>query len=100
VLPLAGESLATLFKGQPKPSNRNLYWEHEGNRAVRQGKWKLVSRYPENRWSLYDLANDPTELNDLSNGHPDKVKSLTKQYETWASRTGVIPWTEVISRRK
>ncbi len=100
VLPLAGESLATLFKGQQKPLNRNLYWEHEGNRAVRQGKWKLVSRYPENRWSLYDLANDPTELNDLSNRHPDKVKKFANQYETWASRTGVIPWTEVISHRK
>lgn len=98
LLPLPGESLTGVFKGNKTLPQRNLYWEHEGNRAVRSGEWKLVSRYPENRWSLYDLANDPTELNDLSKQYPDKVKKLEKQYEAWAARTGVIPWREVVRR--
>ena len=46
-----------------------LYWEHEGNRAVRDGKWKLVSRHPD-RWELYDMEADRSELNDLAAREP------------------------------
>ena len=42
-----------------------MFWEHEGNAAVRIGKWKLVKRYPR-AWELYDMDADRTELNDLA----------------------------------
>ncbi len=40
-------------------------WEHEGNRAMVDGRWKLVSRFPD-RWELYDLQGDRCEMRDLA----------------------------------
>ena len=62
-----------------------LFWEHEGNRAVRQGKWKLVSRYPD-KWELYDLEADRTELHDLAAANPARVKDMAAVHEAWAKR--------------
>jgi arylsulfatase len=54
------------------------------------GKWKLVSRYP-NDWELYDTEADRTELTDLSKSHPDEVKRMSALYQEWAKRCGVVP---------
>ncbi len=90
LLPLEGQSLIPgLEKPQTKP--RTLYFEHEGNRAVRDGKWKLVSQHGGN-WELHDLDTDRTELTDLAAQFPEKVKSLTAKYTSWAERCGVLPW--------
>ena len=90
ITPMEGRSLAPAFGN--KPIDREaIYWEHEGNRAVRQGKWKLVSRYPED-WELYDLEADRTELNNLAQKHPAKLAELKAMYESWAERCGVRPW--------
>jgi arylsulfatase len=67
-----------------------MFWEHEGNAAVRIGSWKLVRKYPE-PWELYDLARDRTELNDLAAQQPQRVQEMAAQYEAWAARCGVIP---------
>lgn len=98
VQPPEGTSLMPLIAGKRAPQ-RWLCWEHEGNRAVRQGRWKLVSRYPE-RWELYDLEADRTELNDLSSRHPDRVREMAAFYERWAGRCGVEPWESVRPIRK
>jgi arylsulfatase len=74
--------------------HRGHFWEHEGNRAVRQGKWKLVSRFS-GGWELYDLEADRTELHDLAGKHPDVVKELLGRYEKWAARVGVRPWDKI-----
>ena len=76
-----------------------LFWEHSGNKAVRAGKWKLVSR---NRgvWELYDLQKDRTELTDLAGKNPAKVEELKAKYEAWAKRSGVLPWPVKKNRRK
>jgi len=94
ITPLEGKSLRPVFEGRQRTGYGELYWEHEGNRAVRQGKWKLVSRYPD-RWELYDLEADRTEMNDLAAQHPAKVEELSRLYERWAQRVGVAPWAEV-----
>jgi arylsulfatase len=90
ITPMEGRSLVPAFDSKPI-EREAIYWEHEGNRAVRQGKWKLVSRHP-GEWELYDLEADRTELNDLAQKHPAKLAQLKSLYESWAKRCGVRPW--------
>jgi arylsulfatase A-like enzyme len=72
---------------------RTLCWEHEGNRAVRQGDWKLVAVLGE-PWELYDLGKDRSELRNLAAAHPERVRALASLYDGGAARSGVKPWTE------
>ncbi len=95
VTPTEGVSLTPLFKGQPWTGHQAIFFEHVGNRAVRQGDWKIVSSHPETTWHLYNLKNDRSELTDLSAGQPEKVKELAALYEAWASRAGVLPREQV-----
>jgi arylsulfatase A-like enzyme len=90
VQPMEGVSLAPTFAGKPLPA-RTIFWEHEGNRAVRQGQWKLVSKHP-GGWELYDMEADRTEMHDLAAKNPEKVQELKTLYEAWAVRCGVQPW--------
>ena len=90
ITPMEGRSLVPAFDNRPI-EREALYWEHEGNRAVRKGKWKLVSRHP-GGWELYDLEADRTELNNLAGKYPQKVEQLKAMYDNWAARCGVRPW--------
>jgi len=90
ITPMEGRSLVPAFGNKPI-EREAIYWEHEGNRAVRQGKWKLVSRHP-GKWELYDLEADRTELNNLIEKNPAKAEELKAMYEAWAKRAGVQPW--------
>ena len=98
VQPMEGKSLLPTFQGKPI-ADRKLYWEHEGNRAIRDGKWKLVSRHPKG-WELYDMEADRTELNDLSAKMPEKTAQLLRDYEAWAKRCGVVPWEQFQKKKK
>jgi arylsulfatase len=91
VLPPEGRSLLPAFAGQPL-SRDALFWEHEGNAAVRAGDWKLVRQGREGAWELYDLAKDRTEQTDLAALQPDQVKTLAAQWEAWAVRANVKPY--------
>jgi arylsulfatase A-like enzyme len=71
-----GRSLVPSFASE-SPTERTLWWLHEGNRAIRQGDWKLVAAKEES-WQLYDLAHDRAETRDLSSEHPEKVAELSK----------------------
>jgi arylsulfatase len=74
-----------------KPLQRDaLYWEHEGNAAVRVGDYKLVRKGGGGAWELYDLAKDRTELNDLAGQMPDKAKELAAKWNAWAERCNVL----------
>ncbi len=90
IIPMEGKSLVPAFDNK-LIEREAIYWEHEGNRAVRQGKWKLVSRHP-GTWELYDLEADRTELNNLAQKYPQRVEQLKAMYESWAARCGVQPW--------
>jgi arylsulfatase A-like enzyme len=68
-----------------------VYFEHQGNAAVRIGKWKLV-RARGKPWELYDLESDRTELNDLSKQHADKAEELQGKWQAWAQKVGVQSW--------
>jgi arylsulfatase A-like enzyme len=90
ILPMEGKSLVPAFENKPI-QREAIYFEHEGNRAVRRGKWKLVSKHPD-RWELYDIEADRTELTNLAQKYPQKVKQLKALYESWATRCGVQHW--------
>jgi arylsulfatase len=91
--PMEGKSLMPVFEGK-SIGDRKLYWEHMGNRAALEGKWKLVSLYPD-KWELYDLEVDRTEMNDLAGTMPNKADRLLKDYNAWAQRCGVEPWETI-----
>jgi arylsulfatase len=91
LLPLEGRSLVPAFANEPIPREA-LYWEHEGNAAVRVGDLKLVRAGRNGDWELYDLLKDRTEQHDLAATEPDKVKELADKWEAWASRTNVKPY--------
>jgi arylsulfatase len=94
VTALQGKSLMPIFRGNKRKGHDALFWEHEGNRAVRKGNWKIVSDY-QKEWELYDMANDRTELNDLAEEQPRKVSQLAKLYEQWAKQCHVLPWDDL-----
>lgn len=95
-----GVSLVPAFSNQPLKRDL-IFWEHEGNRAIRVANWKLVSKTQktkkftmsdENLWELYDMENDPSETNNLVSKYPEKVKQLAALWEKEALRTKAKPW--------
>jgi arylsulfatase len=91
IQPVEGRSLVPVLQGATRPPV--VYgWEHEGNRALRDGDWKLVSRFPQG-WELYDMKRDRLETRDLSREMPERVAAMAALYEEWARRVGVKPWT-------
>jgi arylsulfatase len=90
IKPLEGRSLAPLFRGEAIERDA-IYWEHEGNRAVRVGDWKLVAKGAKGPWELYDLKSDRSELNNLADQQPKRVKELAGRWQAYAERANVLP---------
>jgi len=97
--PLEGKSLVPLFEGENNPVHtKPVFWEHEGNKAVRLGKYKLVMAWDKNypdKWELYDMENDRTEMHDLATLMPEKVTEMGKMWKDWAQHALVEPWPKV-----
>lgn len=91
-VPLEGQSLLGELRGGSPKAGRTLYWEHVGNAGIRRDNWKLV-RERDCPWELYDLNRDPTELVDVAADSPDLVAVLQADYDRWAKRVGVLPWS-------
>ena len=89
--PLDGRSFLNLLQGQNNKDERMMFWEHEGNRAVRQGEWKLAALH-NNDWELYNLEIDPFEKVNVVDDYPEKAKSLLMLYEKWSIEHGVRDW--------
>jgi arylsulfatase len=88
VLPLEGKSLLPVFQGKQRKGHEQLFWQihPKRHRAVRAGKWKLVSPKAKEPWQLYDLDADRFETNDLAKEHPDIVADLERMYYQWAEK--------------
>ena len=89
IIPMEGKSLVPAFDDKPVVREA-LYWEHEGNCAIRRGDWKLVRKHGKD-WELYDMNADRTELNDQAARKPKLVAELAALWDAWAIRAHVLP---------
>jgi arylsulfatase A-like enzyme len=87
---VAGESFVNSFTSSEWRRSEPLWFEHEGNRALRDESWKLVSRHP-GQWELYNMVDDRTEGQDLAHREGARVKSMADSWESTAARVGVRP---------
>jgi len=90
VPPLVGESIAPALAGKA-PRRGCMFWEHEANRALRDGDWKIVAKGIDGAWELYDLSADRTELNDLAADQPERVEAMSAKWQQIAAECDVLP---------
>ena len=102
IQPLPGVSLWPVLEGKAAVVAREepLFWERAGNRAVRSGKWKLVSSYPDLRWELYDMEKDRGETQDLASQYPAIVDRLSALYFEWAKTHQVVDYDRIKPERE
>ena len=97
IQPLQGESLLALLAGKDWQREQPIFWEHEGNSAVRLGQFKLV-RLHNQPWELYDMEADRTELSNRAGRHVGLERFLVGQYQAWAEQVGVMDWEQALPR--
>lgn len=86
---LEGKSLLPILQGKEREPHHYLFWEHEKNKAIRKGYWKLVSEDGK-PWELYNIEKDRTELNNIASLHPEIVNQLKSKWQGWADQVGVM----------
>jgi arylsulfatase len=91
IQPMEGKSLVPALDNRPIQRDA-LYWEHEGNAAIRVGDWKLVRLGRNGPWELYNLKTDRTELHDLASTQADLAAQLAAKWDAWAVRAHVKPF--------
>lgn len=98
ILPADGIPLTPSFDGKPLARKQPIFIEHENNAFVRDGEWKLVGQgvsmprgLQKQKWELYHLSEDGTELHDLAKEQPEKVAAMSAQWVDWANRVHVYP---------
>jgi len=94
--PLIGKSLMPMLSGKAdsiRTDKDYLAWEVFGNRAVRQGDWKLrwqFKPYGKAEWELFNVAQDPAERKDVAAQNPGKVKAMTALWDDYVKANNVI----------
>ena len=91
ILAAEGQSLLPVLLNKKTTPPAYQYWEHSYNCAVTKGPWKAVSRIGTNNWALYNLEEDPTELNNKAGEYPDVLVDLVEHWKLWAERCKVLP---------
>ena len=85
ITPVQGESLVASMQGDSTSTRKNpIFWQWKSGKAIRQGKWKAVSK--SSKWQLFDIEADSCETNDLQEKHPEVFAKMKKQHETWAAQ--------------
>jgi arylsulfatase len=94
--PLIGKSWMPMLSGKAdsiRTDKDYLAWEVFGNRAVRQGDWKLrwqIKPYGKSDWELFNVAQDPAERKDVAAQNPGKVKAMTALWDDYVKANNVI----------
>jgi arylsulfatase len=90
ISPLDGKSLLPILRGKDREGHDQLYFEHLEGKALLEDQWKIVTLQTQNApWRLYNISDDPTEANDLSDKRPDRVSSMVKDWRSWAREVGI-----------
>ena len=89
--PLVGTSLFPAIMEKVPSLHEYMYWEHQGNRAIRYSNWKAIRDEAGTAWELYDIVKDRTEKHNLASQHPDVLKKLREEWEYWAIKHNVLP---------
>ena len=100
IVPLEGKSLRPILETGTRDGHESLFWEHQGNRAIRQGRWKLVAlRDPKTHaakpWELYDIAEDRSEQHDLAAEMPERVAAMEAAWLAWGEKVGWVPFEQL-----
>ncbi|MCH8217040.1 MAG: arylsulfatase [Planctomycetes bacterium] len=88
ILPVEGRSLVPVLEGKTRPEPDYLAWEWSGNRAYREGQWKVVWDKLVEKWELYDIPVDRTETRNLAGEHPERTEAMAAKWTAWAKRMG------------
>lgn len=95
---IAGKSLSYLFSSPEAETNRSVqHFETAGDRAIWVDGWKAVTRhikgteFEDDHWSLYHTAEDFSEMNDLADQHPDRLRRMIHLWEREAAKNNVLP---------
>ena len=95
IVPTPGKSILPIVRGEEMP-DRYIYAEHEGNRMVRKGDWKLVSaNFRGDECELYNIKEDRTEQHHLIKEYPEMAKELEDAYFEWADHSDVLYFPKV-----
>jgi arylsulfatase len=86
ITPAQGLSLLPVFKGEQSHRKSTLYWEWQHGKAIREGRWKIVTFGEDAAWELYDMETDLTETRDLAASHPEIVRDLSGKWESWSDK--------------
>ena len=86
-----GESFLSIFDEKDWKKSQPLFWEHEGNCAMRFENWKIVKTFNSD-WELYNLEEDRTETYNLASKEHCRVKQMSNEWEKWAEKSNVKNW--------
>lgn len=103
IIPSSGKSLRPLLTENIRIHNEPIFWEHEGNKAVRLGKFKLVQMWSpikKDNWELYDMEKDRTEMHNIISKETQTAEKMITMYNDWATRIKVLPWEQVLEIQK
>ncbi len=105
VVPMSGKSMLPMLRGESEVTHEPdeaIGWELFGKTAIRQGDWKIIQEPDDDfwtardpvaeayQWRLFNLAEDPSELNDVSGQNPGKLQEMIRLWDEYAERNGVI----------
>ncbi len=83
-----GHSLLPVLQNKKGKPYAQLFFEHEGGKALIEGDWKLV--YPKRKgWELYNIKSDRTESQNLVEKYPDKAREMQQKYDLWSRQMGI-----------
>ncbi|MCD8193228.1 MAG: arylsulfatase [Tannerellaceae bacterium] len=92
IIPLAGKSLAPVFRGEEREGHAELCFEHFDEKAlIDRSGWKIIMPGKDKPWELYNLNEDRSELVNLAGQYPEKVKEMEKRYLEWEVKALVQP---------